>query len=415
MSTLDPSRRAIALGLGLALLAGAAVDPATLAHTFAALARGHAFLSLSVAASFVVHAWLVPADLRRRDLVLGVGLEAVFAALRALSGAEPALGVGTGLGAAALARRLSSLARAGPEERPVHARALFDMLAIAAFAILTQPALALTGRVHPVVWDAYAIHVEEGFGAQPSFLVGRLFEALPPLALVSGLVYLALPVGVALVHGARERRAVERGERDARPEVLIALFVIGLVGYPLYFAFPMVGPAVFTGGPWPAAIDPGAFPLEAAAIAAEHPRNCMPSLHTAWALSLSFQARLLSPGLRRAALGWTALTLLATLGLGEHYLVDLVAAAPLAVALDALGSESLGASRALRSGLAALALGVLALWCTAIRLGHAFWESWPAAVVGASIATVVLAAAMRRALLGPRSGKPLPESPRPPA
>jgi hypothetical protein len=55
------------------------------------------------------------------------------------------------------------------------------------------------------------------------------------------------------------------------------------------------------------------------------PRNCFPSLHMTWALVFLIYA---SPRLRTAAVVFAALTMAATVGLGEHYIVDLVAAVP---------------------------------------------------------------------------------------
>ncbi|MFI5095207.1 MAG: phosphatase PAP2 family protein [Candidatus Acidiferrales bacterium] len=66
---------------------------------------------------------------------------------------------------------------------------------------------------------------------------------------------------------------------------------------------------------------------------ANAPRNCMPSLHLAWALLILWY----SPRyLRIPSAVLVALTALATLGLGEHYAIDLVAALPFTVAVCAL-------------------------------------------------------------------------------
>jgi membrane-associated phospholipid phosphatase len=62
------------------------------------------------------------------------------------------------------------------------------------------------------------------------------------------------------------------------------------------------------------------------------PRNAVPSLHSAWALLIWWSLRYSKNWMRGLATVFLALTLLATLGLGEHYPIDLVVALPFAVA-----------------------------------------------------------------------------------
>ncbi|HEX3661355.1 MAG TPA: phosphatase PAP2 family protein [Acidobacteriaceae bacterium] len=108
-------------------------------------------------------------------------------------------------------------------------------------------------------------------------------------------VYYALPFFGALVAVVSPRRM-----ECARAWILAALLA------PLFYAsFPAVGPAHLG--------DPTA------------PRNCIPSLHMTWALlCVVYVAR----PWRWAAVLFAVLTALATLGTGEHYLIDLVVAVP---------------------------------------------------------------------------------------
>ncbi len=77
----------------------------------------------------------------------------------------------------------------------------------------------------------------------------------------------------------------------------------------LYLAFPAVGPAHLH--------DPTAM------------RNCIPSLHLTWAL---LGMVYIGPRWRWVAVVFTVLTATATLGIGEHYLIDLVLAVPYSLA-----------------------------------------------------------------------------------
>jgi hypothetical protein len=66
----------------------------------------------------------------------------------------------------------------------------------------------------------------------------------------------------------------------------------------------------------------------------------MPSLHVTWAFVLAWHAA--RTGILAGLFGFVflVLTILATLALGEHYLIDLVLAAPLATAiLAAIGGQ----------------------------------------------------------------------------
>jgi hypothetical protein len=65
------------------------------------------------------------------------------------------------------------------------------------------------------------------------------------------------------------------------------------------------------------------------------PRNCMPSLHTAWVVAIFIHTRRTSRWLRAAGTFWTVVTIAATLGFGYHYGVDLVAGIVLSLTVEA--------------------------------------------------------------------------------
>jgi hypothetical protein len=112
--------------------------------------------------------------------------------------------------------------------------------------------------------------------------------------------------------------------------------------------FPVVGP-VFAYGPgasgtggvqWAAA---DLWPHTPLPFTAPHPmtydgitpRNCMPSLHTAWAVAIFVHTRRAPRPLRFAGTFWLITTLAATLGFGYHYGVDLVAGVVFALTIEA--------------------------------------------------------------------------------
>jgi hypothetical protein len=111
------------------------------------------------------------------------------------------------------------------------------------------------------------------------------------------------------------------------------------------------------------------------------PRNAIPSLHVAWCLLVVYNSWWYrSWALRTYALISLALTAAATLGLGEHYLIDLIVAAPLSVAIQA------GVER--RWIPAAGNLAIVVAWLVALRMGVG-WHATPVAswiAVGVTLA-----------------------------
>ncbi|WP_167364481.1 phosphatase PAP2 family protein, partial [Streptomyces regalis] len=140
--------------------------------------------------------------------------------------------------------------------------------------------------------------------------------------------------------------AVER--RFPSHHLVRTFLVIGLLGPGIYMIFPVVGP-VFAYGPgasgtggvhwatanlWPDVPPPlnTPYPMPYDQIT---PRNCMPSLHTAWAVAIFIHSRRAPRVLRFAGTFWLIATLAATLGFGYHYGVDLVAGVVFALTIEA--------------------------------------------------------------------------------
>ena len=99
-------------------------------------------------------------------------------------------------------------------------------------------------------------------------------------------------------------------------------------------------------------------------------RNCFPSLHFAWTLLTFWYSRGMHPAARGLLLALAGLTALSTLGLGEHYAIDLVAAVPFALWIEALFAAGLPL-RAPRRRLALLVPPALLLAWAAIALAPA--------------------------------------------
>ena len=170
-------------------------------------------------------------------------------------------------------------------------------LLIPILLLLTGPGLAIASKLTPRTIDAALSSADFGF----SVACLAYFRAHQLLWNVFVPIYYALPLWVCVVLCF-----------VPYPMRLMKQMVIsGILAVPLFLLFPAVGPA------W--VHDPRA------------PRNCLPSLHVAWALMLVWQG---GPKWLRVSSGiFLVLTAISTVGLGEHYVADVVAAVPFTVAV----------------------------------------------------------------------------------
>jgi len=281
---------------------------------------------------------------------------------------------------------------ASPEESRRLLRMFLLAVGIMLFVVASLLALNLTVTARPRVWDAYLYVFDGSLGFQPSFALGRIFLRYKVLADLAKGGYFGLPVVVALVS------AGFLGLRSPwRP--LAVLTTAGLFGYLLYWVFPAMGPIYLVGPSFPGS------PLSYAALAQLHPhaitlpiaapRNAMPSLHMAWAFLLWFGCRPLSRVARGFALTYVVLTIAATLGLGEHYLADLVVALPFAVAVQALWTPVRGTARC---GVLAGTTTLTLIWLLALRYSSHYFLLTPVIPRVCVIVTTIISLAMERFL-----------------
>ena len=269
-----------------------------------------------------------------RDLVLaaiaGTLLSLVLFAVIGHAGV-PAAVIGAGLGCLAVQ---SLQSRRGNDASRLHAR-LFLLPSVVALIYTLQAAVFLNFLAYqlPLTYDAHVYALDAGFGGQPSFAAGRLFAAVPPLAWICFALYTAPPPILVYVY-ALQVRATRPPPRDA----ITALLVLGLSGYVFYFLYPVCGPLFAFGDAFPNR--PPVVDHQIVAMLAVPPvhathlawRNAMPSLHLGSVLLALWLSRPLGLWPTRVSWLFVAGTALATLGLGEHYAVDLIVALPFTLA-----------------------------------------------------------------------------------
>ncbi|MGW4480508.1 DUF5933 domain-containing protein [Rhodococcus triatomae] len=196
--------------------------------------------------------------------------------------------------------------------------------------------LQITVMTRPAVLDQYVELADRAFGA-PSWVMGQVVDALGPAGYgVLHWVYIELPVAAIAV-------ALYQLRNGWPSHHLVRTFLaIGLIGPLFYLLFPVVGPdfafgmagqGAQLGDYWPTVIPTGTDPAPFV-FAGDAPRNCMPSLHTAWALSIFVHTRRGPWWLRWGGAFWLVCTLMATLGFGYHYAVDLIAGVVLCLTIE---------------------------------------------------------------------------------
>ncbi|WP_433607105.1 DUF5933 domain-containing protein [Prescottella agglutinans] len=196
--------------------------------------------------------------------------------------------------------------------------------------------LQITVITRPMVLDQYVQLADHALG-NPSWVMGNVVDALGSVGYgVLHWVYIELPVAAIVV-------ALYQLRKGWPSHHLVRTFLlIGLIGPVFYILFPVVGPIFAFGADgngfqvgdfWPEVVPfdltPSAMPFDDAT-----PRNCMPSLHTAWSLALFIHSRQGPWWLRWGGTFWFVCTLTATLGFGYHYGVDLVAGVVLTLTLE---------------------------------------------------------------------------------
>jgi hypothetical protein len=272
--------------------------------------------------------------------------------------------------AAGLASVLALGIRAATSPRQGQEWAWFQLaVVLPAFGMAMGLCLDLTVPLHGWAWDPVVLALDGAFG-QPSFAVGRLAAEHSALLTLLSLVYLFLPVVMAAMLALEKRQAIRDG-RDNGRGLLRPILLAAAVGYALYQVYPVVGPDPLFGARFPFGVPvlPGPPQRLVDVTAIGDPRNCMPSLHVAWAVLIYWHGRTLGGLARAGAAVWLALTILATLAMGQHYFVDLVVAVPFAALIDGLaGGAAQGPERSARRRLITTAGGFLAVWYAILLL-----------------------------------------------
>ncbi len=291
------------------------------------------YLAYALLGSFVIHYRSSagrPACLSAA-LILGLAYAMIYVALGASLRSVNSLGF-LGVGSVAVLGVMSFW----PEykQRAETLRVWWLTLLFPAFLICSAIVLTLTRYAHPRVLDLYLYTLDGRLGFQPSFTVGRLLWQNTILREIAYYAYEALPLGMAFAFSLEWEAKI----RSAASIVISFLFA-AIGGYLIYNLFPAVGPIHVFGNAFPFS-PPAVTARPSAIVNTGDPRNCMPSVHFTMALLIFWYSRQWTRWGRIFACGLLLLTIVATLGFGEHYLIDLVVAVPFALLAKTLATRA---------------------------------------------------------------------------
>ncbi|HKC70514.1 MAG TPA: phosphatase PAP2 family protein, partial [Terriglobales bacterium] len=198
--------------------------------------------------------------------------------------------------------------------------------------------LDITEKLHPKTFDLFLYSFDSSLRVQISFLVGQFLWKFLWVRAAALAIYIGLPLPLALVYAAQLRRHKEKAFA-----VMLSFLATGPIGVFFYNMLPACGPVHLFGAAFP--MHPlstaQAMGVNVVPVLIAGARNAIPSLHLTWVLLVWWNSKGLARWVRAIAAVFVGFTVLATLGTGEHYFIDLVVAFPFSLMVQALCSYSM--------------------------------------------------------------------------
>jgi len=290
----------------------------------------YAYLAWALAGSAVIYFSTRPGF---RNIAVTVALAAVFAFTYTFMKHAPVGGsLPAFLGLGSIACMSFSALWGGGERRKASVDACLMATMFPLFLVISGFSLAVTTAVHPKTYDLFLYAFDVQLGLSPSFLVGRLLARFILIRQICFSGYESLPLAMAIAF------VLDRG-RSSR--IVVAFTVAAAGGFLLYNLCPAAGPVHVFGAQFPYG-SPASMMVPYGLIEmGPAPRNAMPSVHIAMALLILWNSRRWAAVWRVLAGALVTVTVLATLGFGEHYLVDLLVAVPFALLAQGVAATGL--------------------------------------------------------------------------
>jgi hypothetical protein len=259
----------------------------------------------------------------------------------------------------------------------------------AAFMVFAGAVLEQTQVWHPQVLDLYLFSFDSSLRVQFAFILGQAYDMWPFFKAAGVVLYIGLPIPIAMVYAGQLMR-----ERAKAYPAMAAFLVTGPIGLLFYNLFPALGPVhIFLQRfPWHPLTTAQAARLLCEPLAVKGVQNAIPSLHLSWVLLAWWYSRGLSVWERGIALAFVVFTAFATMGLGEHYLIDLVVAYPFSVMIQSLCAFSL--RWAARERVTGFLYGLLVTLAWLLALKHAIKFFWISPVIPWACCAITIGSAI---------------------
>lgn len=268
--------------------------------------------------------------------------------------------------------------------------------------------LQLTSAAHPLVYDPSALKFDLSLGADFSSYMAVVIDTNPFLHKLVSAGYMFVPYGFSILFGLYVA-APEKAPANILKIILTSMFF----AFSFYHITPAAGPKHAFSYLFPLDM-PAAEALKAGfGYILPAPRNAIPSMHIGWAfimwlISLNYRFII------RLAFGLLLiLNIMATLGLGEHYLVDLIVAVPFMLFVFAISRKPLIKDEKRRAHAFFTGLVLTILWCVYLRTGNDFFNVIPGMSWLLVLATIFICYRLFTAILFANPGYreyPSPES-----
>jgi hypothetical protein len=246
--------------------------------------------------------------------------------------------------------------------------------------------LTWVAKANPKSFDLYLLSFDASLRFQPSFLLGQAFARWPLFGKLATAFYMGIICLCTLVFADHLKRSAKRAAAVFAP-----FLFSGPIGILYYNLFPARGPLyLFSGDNFPHHPLPldiiRHFPLEPVPVFGFP--NAMPSLHMTWALLAFWYSRGGSRWVRAVSWAFLVFTVIATLGTGEHYFVDLVVAAPFSLMIVALFAFHIPWSNPWRIRSIIFGATVPVVWMTLLRFQPGYFWVTPLTPWALIIATL---------------------------
>ena len=303
-------------------------------------------------------------------------------------------GLSLGFGAASIVAVLVSKAR-NQSDLDTKARMVDFYCFVGAMAYCVFPLVLLTIVFHPIAYDAVAFHLDLLYGFNPSVTVAQFAHRHGWIDAVLRFDYYGMLTLFPLIVAIQFRQM----QQQTAPVNFLLVWALSTfaVGFAYHFC-PISGPGYYFGQD----VFPGAMPQASAVpkVATLVPpayRNGFPSMHVGWSLLILMMTRYQRSTLLKVFAGVVAgLTILATLALGEHYLIDLIGGVLFAVAIQSVCTHVNKHGQRIRWQAVGTALAFWVVWILLIKFGLGLAERIPGLVWLLSVTSVVVSLAMYR-------------------